>query len=68
LGAEPSISVRLHGGTPEAAAELVRYTNIEQGYAVRYWSIGNEPSLYRDYDTETYNEAMGRVCRRHAGR
>jgi hypothetical protein len=56
LGAEPSISVRLHGGTPEAAAELVRYTNVEQGYNVRYWSIGNEPSLYRDYDTETYNE------------
>ena len=46
MGAEPSISVRLEGGTPEAAVELVRYTNIEQGYGVRYWSIGNEPDLY----------------------
>jgi hypothetical protein len=28
LDVEPSISVRLHGGTPAAAAELVRYTNM----------------------------------------
>lgn len=55
MGAEPSISVRLEGGTPEAAAEVVRYVNVEQGYDVRYWSIGNEPSLYEDYDVERYN-------------
>jgi len=57
MGAEPSISVRLrNGGTPEAAAELVRYTNIEKGYGVRYWSIGNEPNLYPDYDTVMFNQ------------
>jgi hypothetical protein len=50
LGAEPSISARLRGGTPEQAAELVRYTNITRQYAVRYWSIGNESSLYSEYD------------------
>ncbi len=55
MGAEPNICVRLRGGTPEKAAELVRYTNVEHGYGVRYWSIGNEPSLYSDYDTERYN-------------
>jgi hypothetical protein len=55
MGAEPSISVRLEGGTPEAAAEVVRYVNVEQGYGVRYWSIGNEPSLYDEYDVERYN-------------
>ena len=55
LGAEPSISVRLRGGTPEQAAALVRYTNVEQGYNVRFWSIGNEPSLYPDYDVERFN-------------
>ncbi len=55
LGAEPSISVRLEGGTPEAAAELVRYTNIERGYHVRYWAIGNEPNLFDDYTTEDHN-------------
>jgi hypothetical protein len=56
LGAEPSISVRLKGGTAEVAAELVRYTNVEKGYNVRYWSIGNEPNLYPDYNTELFNQ------------
>lgn len=61
IGAEPSIHVRLRGGTPEQAAELVRYANIEKGYGVRYWAIGNEPTLYsggigRDYDTDEFNE------------
>jgi len=61
MGAIPTISVRLLGGTPEAAAELVRYANIEQGYKIRYWSIGNEPDLYEgrpnvDYDTARFNQ------------
>ncbi|HEX8682930.1 MAG TPA: glycoside hydrolase family 44 protein [Ardenticatenaceae bacterium] len=60
LGAEPSISVRLRTGTPEEAAEAVRYVNVEKEYGVRYWSIGNEPTLYAsaydmEYDTERYN-------------
>jgi hypothetical protein len=46
MGAEPSITVRLLGSTPEKAADLVRYVNIEKGYGVKYWSIGNEPDLY----------------------
>lgn len=46
---EPSISVRLENGTPEAAAEIVRYVNIEKQYGVRLWSIGNEPNLFDDY-------------------
>lgn len=56
LGAELSISVRLTGGTPEVAADLVRMANQELGLDVRYWSIGNEPGLYDDYDTVRYNE------------
>lgn len=60
MGAIPTISVNLRDGTPEQAAELVHYTNIEKGYGVKYWSIGNEPTLYEDeleetYDTEIYN-------------
>ncbi len=61
LGAEPQVSVRLRGGTPEQAAALVRYANQEQGYNIRYWSIGNEPELYHakpgfeGYDTERFN-------------
>lgn len=61
MGAEPSICVRVPGSSAEKAAELVRYTNIEKKYGVRYWCIGNEPSLYqttdvgKDYDTAKYN-------------
>jgi hypothetical protein len=46
MGAEAIFTVRLLDGTPEQAAEMVRYTNIEKGYNVRYWSIGNEPTLF----------------------
>jgi hypothetical protein len=63
VGAIPTISVRLLGGSPEAAAEMVRYTNIEKKYGVVYWSIGNEPSIYTsqkyakyDYTTENLNQ------------
>ena len=62
MDAEPKINIRMPGGTPEQAAELVRYCNIENDYNVTYWSIGNEPSLYtaysmyEDYDTVRYNQ------------
>ncbi|GAB5492795.1 MAG: hypothetical protein Phog2KO_30100 [Phototrophicaceae bacterium] len=55
-GATPSINVRFLNSTPEAAANTVRYTNIENDYDVRYWYIGNEPTLYDDYTVERYNE------------
>jgi hypothetical protein len=65
LEAMPVITTRLHEGTPEQAAELVRYTNIQMGYGVEYWIIGTEPTLYaaalqargraEDYDTEQFN-------------
>jgi hypothetical protein len=55
VGAEPSVSARLLGGTPAAAAALVRYANVERGYAIRHWYVGNEPSLYRDYDVDDLN-------------
>lgn len=65
VGAFATISVNLRDGTPEQAAELVRYVNIEKEYGVTYWAIGNEPTLYAaelqtsgradDYDTEQYN-------------
>jgi hypothetical protein len=62
LGAEPSISVRLRGGTPQAAAELVSYANVEKGYGVKYWSIGNEPEFYQDYDTARYNREWRQIA------
>ncbi|MEZ4519432.1 MAG: hypothetical protein R3C44_22260 [Chloroflexota bacterium] len=54
MGSEPVISVRLRGGTPEQAAEMVRYVNVEQNYNLPYWSIGNEPNLYSDYTVEQF--------------
>jgi hypothetical protein len=55
MGAIPSISVRLLNGTPEAAAALVRYANIEKGYNIQYWSIGNEPTLFEAQIKQTYD-------------
>ena len=46
MAAEPSITVRMAGSTPAQAAQLVTYTNTGKRYGVRYWSIGNEPSLF----------------------
>ncbi len=54
MNAEPSIHVRLENGTPEAAAELVRYANVEKQYGIRYWYIGNEPNLFDDYTVAEY--------------
>ncbi|MCS6871151.1 MAG: hypothetical protein RML95_14115 [Anaerolineae bacterium] len=54
LNAEPLIHVRLSGSTPERAAATVRYVNVEQKYGVRFWSIGNEPNLYKDYPASQF--------------
>jgi len=59
-GAEPSITVRLPNSTPEAAAALVRYVNVDMQYGIKYWSIGNEPSLY-EQDTSLKGQAWDAV-------
>lgn len=64
MGAAALIHVRLLGGTPEQAAEMVRYVNKEMKYDVLYWGIGNEPTLYdgelknrgESYDIERFNQ------------
>jgi hypothetical protein len=60
IGAMPIMNVRLLNGTPEAAAELVRYANIEKGYNITYWGIGNEPDYEKDagknIDTAPFNQ------------
>jgi hypothetical protein len=67
VGADPMITVRLHNSTPEASAEDVRYANIERGYNVRYWSIGNEPTLFANlFRTEYDAEQHSREWRAHA--
>jgi hypothetical protein len=64
LGAQLMFSVRMVDGTPEQAAEMVRYTNIEKKYNVQFWNIGNEPTLYdgvfrnrgETYDASRFNQ------------
>ena len=47
LDAEVAVQARLwRAGTPEKAAKLVRYCNVEHNYGFRYWEVGNEPDLY----------------------
>ncbi len=46
IGAEPSFQVPLLAGSPEKAAAIVRYANIEKHYGIKYWTIGNEPNDY----------------------
>ncbi|MCG2786985.1 MAG: hypothetical protein L6461_17985 [Anaerolineae bacterium] len=60
IGATATINVRTMTGTPEEAVELVRYVNIEKGYGIRYWAIGNEPQFYEaalgePYTVERFN-------------
>ncbi len=69
MGAEPYIHVRFVGGTPEKAAEVVRYTNVEKGYNIKFWSIGNEPSLFeqghgerKKWDTAAFNQEWRRFA------
>ena len=45
MGAEPYLHVRFLDSTPAEAAATVQYAK-DKGYNIRYWSIGNEPSLY----------------------
>jgi alpha-L-arabinofuranosidase len=61
MGAIPTINVRLKNGTPEAAAALVKYANIDKKYGIQYWGIGNEPTLFeaemkQTYDTVRFNQ------------
>lgn len=64
VGATAMFNVRLLNGTPEQAAEMVRYVNIEKKYNVQYWGIGNEPTLFDDelkirgesYDVQRFNK------------
>ena len=64
MGATAIFHVRLLDGTPEQAAEMVRYTNLERKYNIQYWSIGNEPTLFdaevkikgQSYDIERFNQ------------
>jgi hypothetical protein len=44
--AEPMITINFFTGTTQEAADWVYYANIQQGYNVKYWEIGNENAGY----------------------
>jgi alpha-L-arabinofuranosidase len=41
-GSHSIVTVNVGSGTPEMAAEWVRWANLKMGYGVEYWEIGNE--------------------------
>lgn len=53
VGAEPMITVNARIEDKDMAADMVRYANIEKGWDIKYWEIGNEPEFYSgNYDTD----------------
>ncbi len=40
--AQPIVIANYGSGTPQEAADWVRYANVTKGYGVKYWEIGNE--------------------------
>lgn len=42
MGAQPMIIANYGTGTPQEAAEWVRYANVTKGYGAKYWAVGNE--------------------------
>jgi len=42
FGARPIVTVNLGSGSPEMAAEWVRWANKKNNYNVQYWELGNE--------------------------
>ena len=43
--AEPLLAINVKTGTPAAAADLVRYVNVDRAYGVKWFQVVNEPDL-----------------------
>ncbi|GEM_PF-2962932 len=48
VGAEAMVTVNARINDKEMAADMVRYANIEKGYNIKYWEIGNEPEYFEE--------------------
>ena len=55
VGADPLIAVNMKTATAQQAADMVRYANVERGYGVTWWQLGNEPD-HRDGETSGPDE------------
>jgi len=64
--AEPIYQISALKTSPEQAAEIVRLANVEKKLGIKYWSIGNEPNIFKethqnDMTIEQFN-AVWRAC------
>ncbi len=42
IGAQPILIANYGSGTPQEAADWVRYANVTKGYGAKFWEVGNE--------------------------
>lgn len=63
VGAEPLVTVNAKVDNKEMAADMVRYANIEKGYNIKYWEIGNEPEFFASPLQVTPLEYAARIRR-----
>jgi hypothetical protein len=61
VGAQPILTANYGSGTPQEAADWVKYANIDKGYGVKYWEIGNEV-----YGNGHYGNGKGWELDKHA--
>ncbi len=55
-GAQPIIIANYGSGTPQEAADWVRYANVTKGYGAKYWEIGNEVYGNGEYGSSWEND------------
>ncbi|GAA1142822.1 LPXTG-motif cell wall-anchored protein [Kitasatospora gansuensis] len=61
VGAQPILTANYGSGTPQEAADWVKYANVDKGYGVKYWEIGNEV-----YGNGHYGDGKGWELDKHA--
>ncbi|MBW8806466.1 MAG: alpha-L-arabinofuranosidase, partial [Catenulisporales bacterium] len=61
VGAQPIITANYGSGTAQEAADWVKYANVDKGYGVKYWEIGNEV-----YGNGHYGDGKGWEIDTHA--
>ncbi|MFJ9026484.1 LPXTG cell wall anchor domain-containing protein [Streptomyces sp. NPDC102259] len=61
VGAQPIVTANYGSGTPQEAADWVKYANVDKGYGVKYWEIGNEV-----YGNGHYSDGKGWEIDNHA--
>ncbi|MDF2925364.1 MAG: glycoside hydrolase family 3 domain protein [Paenibacillaceae bacterium] len=61
VGAEAMVTVNTKIDNKEMAADMVRYANLEKGYHIKYWEIGNEPEFFASPYNVTPLEYAARI-------